>query len=113
MLVNAASFRRIMRGELSSVFGLTVKNDFSNVAEARTRESKLVVLVVPGCRKDCITQWLKRVYHTSRGFELGTFDSSILKRTVRNNCIFCNLLLTMNHDLRAVVVLVVLVLRLV
>lgn len=38
---------------------------------------------LPGCRKECIIEWLKIVYHTSRGFELGTFDSSILATTMK------------------------------
>ena len=38
---------------------------------------------LPGCRKECIIEWLKNVYHASRGFELGTFDSSILATTMK------------------------------
>jgi hypothetical protein len=38
---------------------------------------------LPGCRKESVIQWLKGVYHTSRGFELGTFDSSILATTIK------------------------------
>jgi hypothetical protein len=38
---------------------------------------------LPGCRNECIIEWLKNVYLTSRGFELGTFDSSILATTMK------------------------------
>jgi hypothetical protein len=38
---------------------------------------------LPGCRKECIIEWLQKVYLTSRGFELGTFDSSILATTMK------------------------------
>lgn len=38
---------------------------------------------LPGCTRDSITQWLTKVYHTSRGFEFGTFDSLILATTMK------------------------------
>lgn len=38
---------------------------------------------LPGCKKEPIIEWLKNVYLTSRGFELGTFDSSILATTMK------------------------------
>jgi hypothetical protein len=36
-----------------------------------------------GSRVGPITQWLKKVYQSSRGFELGTFDPSILATTMK------------------------------
>ena len=38
---------------------------------------------LPPCKEQGINQWLKTVYESSRGFGLGTFDSSILAATMK------------------------------
>lgn len=43
--------------------------------------------LLPGYQQEGITRWLAKVYKSSREFELGTFDSSILATTMKKQSV--------------------------
>lgn len=69
-------------GESSSVSEITFKTrklvECEDSEEILSPQGKLASANAKG-----IAQWLHKVYRSSRGFELGTFDSAILSTTMR------------------------------